>query len=354
MIHTVSSTDSRFRTVHLGPGLNIVLAERTEGSSEKDSRNGLGKTSLIEIIHFCLGSSFSKAHLLAHPDLRCATYSLDLDLGSHRFTVSRCPEEATLVQIRGPITQLPAETKSHKKSGQPTLTIPQWNDVLGRLLFGLGDEESAQSFAPTFRSLVGYFIRRGAHAFSQPFEHFPKQHEWDKQVNTAHLLQLDWRHPFRWQQLREKKKLIDQVKASAKAGVTIPSLSTTDRLGDLEAARVNLEEKTRREAADLSAFKVHPQYRELETEASQFTGRLHDLNNQNVSDREMLAYYEAALRDEIPAPERDVKRLYQEAGIVLPDHVTRRLDDVRDFHARLIRNRRDFLQDTRNRLANQI
>lgn len=353
MIHSVTSTDPRFRTVHLGPGLNIVLAERTAGSSEKDSRNGLGKTSLIEIIHFCLGGGFDKNHRLAHPELRHATYSLEIDLGPNRFTVSRCPEEAGFVTLKGPVTALPVETKPHRKSGRPTLAIPAWNDLLGRLLFGLGGEDSAPTFTPSFRSLIGYFIRRGAHAFSQPFEHFPKQQEWDKQVNTALLLQLDWHHPHRWQLLREKKKLINQLKAFAKSGIDPHSIGL-DHIGDLEAARVNLEEKAREGAAELASFKVHPQYRDLEIQASRITSDLHRLNNENVADREMLAFYETALHDETPAPSRDIDRLYSEAGIVLPGHVTQRLEDVHAFHVRLIRNRREFLQDALARLSSQI
>lgn len=353
MIHSVTSTDPRFRSVHLGPGLNILLAERTEGSSEKDSRNGLGKTSLIETIHFCLGAGFNKNHRLAHPELSRFTYSLDFDLGPHRFVVSRSPEEANLVQLKGPISQLPAETKLHKKSGIPTLSIPAWNDVLGRLLFGLGEEEASQAFAPSFRSLIGYFIRRGAHAFSQPFEHHHKQQEWDKQVNTAHLLQLDWHHPWRWQLLNEKKKLVTQLKKSAESGVDPHSIGL-DRVGDLEAARVNLEEKARQGAASLASFQVHPQYRELEIEASQLTAQLHGLNNQNVSDREMLAFYGSALQEETPAPTPDVERLYAEAGIILPGHVTQRLEDVQIFHTRLIQNRREFLTDAQKRLTKQI
>lgn len=354
MIHCVSSSDPRFRTVYLSAGLNIVLAERTDGSSDKDSRNGLGKTSLIEIIHFCLGSSFTKKHRLAHPELRRFTYSIEIDLGPHRFTVSRCPEEHGTIVLKGPLTQLPAETTPHKKNGQPTLTVAKWNDVLGRLLFALGDAELSQNFAPSFRSLIGYFVRRGAHAFSQPFEHFAKQAEWDKQVNTALLLQLDWRHPFRWHELREKKKLIDQIKSLAKDGIAIPGISTTDRVGDLEAARVNLEEKNRREAAELAEFKVLPQYRDLETEASELTAQLHELSNQNVSDRELLGYYDASLRDETPAPTQDVERLYAEAGVVLPSFVTQRLADVQHFHTRLIENRRSFLSEARQRLSAQI
>jgi uncharacterized protein YydD (DUF2326 family) len=56
MIRKVSANQSSFRTVEFNPGFNIVIAERTKESTRKDSRNGLGKTTLVEIIDFCLGS----------------------------------------------------------------------------------------------------------------------------------------------------------------------------------------------------------------------------------------------------------------------------------------------------------
>ena len=56
MIHSIAANQPTFRPVKLTPGLNVILADRTKGSSRKDTRNGLGKSTLIEIIHFCLGA----------------------------------------------------------------------------------------------------------------------------------------------------------------------------------------------------------------------------------------------------------------------------------------------------------
>ena len=55
MIYEVSSSSPTFRTVRFTDGVNIVVADKGEKSSINNSRNGLGKTTLIEIIHFCLG-----------------------------------------------------------------------------------------------------------------------------------------------------------------------------------------------------------------------------------------------------------------------------------------------------------
>mgnify|MGYP006310457889 CR=1 FL=1 len=57
MIYSVKSDKPSFRTIEFQPGFNVVLAERTKESTIKDSRNGLGKSTLIEIIHFCLGGN---------------------------------------------------------------------------------------------------------------------------------------------------------------------------------------------------------------------------------------------------------------------------------------------------------
>ena len=66
MITAVRCNMSSFRDIEFTPGFNVVLADRTKESEDRDSRNGLGKTTLIEIIHFCLGSRTRKGKA-THP-----------------------------------------------------------------------------------------------------------------------------------------------------------------------------------------------------------------------------------------------------------------------------------------------
>ena len=113
-------------------------------------------------------------------------------------------------------------------------------------------------------------------------------------------------------------------------------------------------EKARVQDEQLRSFRVHPQYREIEQEASSITHRIHELSNKNVSDRRLLSHYEESLVEvEEVAPEA-VSDLYKEAGVALPQSIVRRFEEVKIFHRRLIANRRGFLSEEMSRIDSAI
>src|SRR5215217_9357381 len=101
MIHAVRCDQPSFKNVEFLPGLNVVLAERSAQASEKDSRNGLGKTTLIDIIHFCLGGKADRKNRVMAKPLKNWTFSLDVDLRGKRYTVSRNTGQPKRVIIDG-------------------------------------------------------------------------------------------------------------------------------------------------------------------------------------------------------------------------------------------------------------
>src|ERR1700722_1087682 len=93
MFRRLSSSLETFKTLEFREGLNILVADKTQSSSDTDTRNGAGKSSLTELLHFLLGGRVDKNSLTMKPQLVDYTFSLELDWPSTddtgRLNVSR-------------------------------------------------------------------------------------------------------------------------------------------------------------------------------------------------------------------------------------------------------------------------
>jgi uncharacterized protein YydD (DUF2326 family) len=351
MIHAIRCDQPDFHDIEFASGFNVILATRTKAATDKDSRNGAGKTTFVEIIHFCLGSSANRKNRLMAPRLRGWTFTTELDLRGKLYRVSRNTANPRKVILEGDFRDWPIKPKKDSQTGLPVLSIAQWNELLGWLMFDLAPQAKTESYEPSFRSLFSYFVRRGRDAFSIPFEHFRKQKDWDKQVNNAFLLALSWEYPARLQKLKDQEKVIGQLRLAIKAG-TFPDLLGT--VGELESQKVRLEEIFSRRAEELRTFRVHPQYQEYQEQANMLQTAIRELNRENSSDSAMLSFYQESLVQERPPEADKLATIYREAGVGWPDGVRKRLEDVKAFHDKLIVNRRAFLETEIVRLGQAI
>ncbi len=135
MIHSVAADRPSFKTVEFKPGFNVVLAERTKESTKKDSRNGLGKSTLIEIIHFCLGSS--KGESLSKREVNGWTFTIDIDIGGKRYKISRTNKPYAKIVVEGDCSDWPIKPEVDKKTGERVIGIKDGRRDLGVLMFGL-------------------------------------------------------------------------------------------------------------------------------------------------------------------------------------------------------------------------
>jgi uncharacterized protein YydD (DUF2326 family) len=330
-------------------GFNIVLADRTKDSTKKDTRNGLGKSTLLDVIHFCLGAGVSKTtSRLAHPLLSKYYFSLELELNGKIFTAARRVDDATFVTLSGDLTGLPlpeAPTKSTVRIG-----VGDWTHFLGQYWLGV-PVDSPRKYVPSFRSVISYFIRSGKDAFSDPFRHFRLQASWDIQVNNAFLLGLDWEDASDWQVLKDKKKAITALQDAAKDGMLGSVLGSR---GQLEAERIRLTDLVRRTKGDLAGFKILSQYRELEREADELSQALKYLSDENTVDARTLEMYRASVREVVEASAGKVRDTYLQAKVAFPEAITRKLEEVEAFHTKVVENRRQFLLSETDRLQQAI
>jgi uncharacterized protein YydD (DUF2326 family) len=345
VIKAVRANQASFKAVSFSGGFNVIVADRTTKSTKKDSRNGLGKTTLVEIIHFCLGG---KGDALRIPQLQGWEFELEFVARGNPIRVWRSVDKPGTVTVEADTTQWPI--KPERRPGGEVFQVAAWNALLGWLEFGLPTDTDS-NYEPTFRSLISYFIRKGGEAYAKPFTHYPQQLEWDKQVNTAFLLGLAYEDASKWQRLKDKDKLLKALKHAARTGVMRGMLGS---VGELEADKVRLDAEIAESAKRLGDFQVHPRYRAIRESADQLTEEMHRLANENVADEQLATFYESAARDEQAPGNAALREVYEAAGVTLPDIVMRRFDEVEAFHHTLISNRRGFLSGEIGRLRHEI
>lgn len=352
MIRRISANDSRFRAIDLEPGFNVVLAERTEESTRRDSRNGLGKTFLVNIIHFCLGASTKPGREPRIEPLEGWEFSLDLETSYGAIEVTREVDHPTRVIVDADLNEtedLSPETLD--LLSQSHIQYKRWARALGELTFGLDPELQEEKYAPTFRSCISYLVRKSTVAYTDPFKHFRHQRTWDKEVNNAFLLGLSWRDAREYQTLRDKKDFLDELLRQAESDYMEDLLGSK---AELEAKIVRLTEKLERQEERIESFQVHPEYEDLEQEANQLTEKIHKLINNRQQAKRLLSLYQDSLSSEDPPEESEVLEVYERLGVELPETVSKRFEEVQSFHEQVIENRSSFLNSEIDRLEREI
>ncbi len=350
MIHGVFANQLTFHPVHFTAGLNVIVAERAETSTQKDTRNGLGKSTLIEIIDFCLGANATKGKGLLQDALEEWAFTIDITLAGNRVKANRAIATPNRISIEGATKDWIEQPDTDEETGERVFNLERWRTVLGWALFGVPRTNDALKYKPSFRSLISYFVRRGPDAYSDPFRHFRQQKTWDIQLHIGYLLSLNWEYASRWQELKDQA---DGIKALEQA-IASGALEGMTSAGELETERIQLGQEVQSAHAALVSFKVHPQYEAVQRDADRLTTQLHTLTNENILDRRRLTRFKEAVAEEVPPRAEALEDLYREAGLVFSEAGRKTLAEAREFHNRVIVNRREFLQAEITRIERSI
>lgn len=342
MIYRIFSSLASFKELEFKPGLNVLIAQKELGASDKQTRNRAGKTSLIEIINFLIGSDAGTDSVFREKALADKTFGIEFDLGGEKVAAERSGKEPKKIHVDGG-TFLKGKTQIYNS---------EWVEELGEQVFGLSKFPKDAGRVPTFRSLFAYFIRRQlSGAFTTPEKQATMQQAGDYQVALLFLLGLDWKIASEWQKVRDREKTLNEFKKAAGAGAFGSIIGTA---ADLRTILTVAEARLSDFKAHLSSFRVLPEYEELNAEANQITEQLKNISNADTIDAAAISDIEKAMQGEAPPSLTELESIYAEAGVALPKLAVKRYDEVKSFHESVIRNRRDYLSDELNAAKSRI
>jgi uncharacterized protein YydD (DUF2326 family) len=346
VLRRIYSSDPAFRTLTFRPGFNLLVAEKAPTATELQSRNGAGKSSFVRLVHFLLGGSCKKGEcMFLDPLLREQVFGMEFDLGGEPVAVERSAARPSRVYFsKLPKKRWPLHPRVRGRDERPSLSNEEWKAVLGSVMFGLrvaSDEERAEKFIPTFRTLFPYFARLHEDgAFLEPTQVFTKQQLWNQQVAIAFLLGLDWRIPQGMQLVRARERTIRQLQEIVQSDES----GLFPRSDDLQAQLTLAHDRVAQVKQSLAGYQINPEYHVLEAEANRLTVDIARTIDEDVWDREQVSGLEQSLRAELPPQPVDLQQLYDEAQVDLPGSALRRFDEVRAFHESVLRNRQSYLQ----------
>jgi uncharacterized protein YydD (DUF2326 family) len=336
MIHRVSSSLNTFKTIEFGPQLNILIADKEPDSSELQTRNSAGKTSLVEIVNLVIGASISdlfKSRTLFHE-----TFSVEIDLPFGRMTLRRSGAEPNNTYVSPANLAFPVRPKENKKVGGFFFPIKMWRMLLGQAVFKLPPDIENISGAPTFRSLLGYFVRRvGVGGFIEPHRVAQDEQRGTIQVNLSYLFDLDYRLPMALEDIRAREKQLLSLRKLAKSGAFGDVLKAS---ADIRPRLAELESIVRARSEQLSHFRVLPGYEDVERRAAELRSDLRSIAEQNLIDRDRLLQLRESLAAEQDVDDAQLASLFVELEAAFPDAIRRRLDEVSQFHRSVAANRR--------------
>ncbi len=347
MIHSLSSTDPRFKTLNFRHGLNILVADQHEHATDADTRNGVGKSSFVSLLHFLLGGNAGKSSIFMGEALVESAFTLDIDIGETRRSVTRSgTKPGAFLVSRDPSE--PSDQLIEDDDPTDTLKAVDWQALLRKDWFGLDGTEG-----PSSRSLLSYFARRVEDGgFQDPFKHNYQQIPSDYQVAISFLLDLDWRIAESWDDVRKREKNVRSLSTALKDGRlgafatgTVAKLRTEVTLAEnrVLALRTNIE-----------GFRVVDAFAELEREANDLSTAIRQHADDNAIDMALIDQLKLTYEAETPPSTDDLTAMYAAAGVQLGDLVRRRFDEVAEFHESIIQNRARHLQEEVSRAEQRI
>ncbi len=314
----LTSNRRSFKTVRFNEtGLSLIVGRHSnpESVDATSTYNGVGKSLIVTLIHFCLGGNKNQQ---IEEHLADWQFNLVFTQDDARYEVSRTVG-VTGVNLNGEDISL-AEYK--------------------RRLDAMAIFQLPKSSVPnlTFKSLLAFFVRpRRSSYVSYSFPE-SKWKDYQSVLCQSFLLGLEYQLVIQKHDL--KKNLDEQIAQADKyrKDSDLRQYYVGDRNAEVELAEID------REIGDLETrlreFEVASDY----TDRKQRADQLHDtqlmLSNEIVASQNLIRDIELALEIRSDISSDQLLSLYEEAKLSFPGAVLKRLTDVEEFYQKLGENRR--------------
>lgn len=309
-------------------GLNFIVADKTEITDGKNKTvNGVGKSLLIAIVHFCLGSRPKSTFISSLPDWE---FSLTFIVNGKQYASVRDTQNQNKIILNG-----------------DTLSVANFNKKFGEELFDVDGTKEL-----TFRSLLPFFIRprRGSYlSFKDPNT---SKKDYQILITNSFLLGLDIRLVEKKFELKKEKDRIKNLIKELKQDTLLKGFFTENT--DVSLEEQELDEKIYRLEKDLASFQIAEDYYDIKKEADALKRRIDKIQNHIVLLENQLISIEESRKLHPDIKKDSIERIYKEASVIINESALKHLEDLERFYSHLTTNREKRLLDQKRELLKEI
>lgn len=311
----LSANKPSFHTINFNEGLNFIVGGiKDKTNNEKKTYNGVGKSLMIKIIHFCLGSNPIDQFKQKLEDWE---FSLVIQIGKDEYEVTRNCSNQRKIFVDG-----------------KEYSLNDFREFLGNKLFNLNKNDYKYL---KYRSLISRFIRPNKYAYDSYDKFVNEEKDYQKNICNAYLLGLNVKLVDEKRELIEKKKKIIDAKSLFEKDDTIKKFYEKDE--KIDVTIVDLEQKIISLNKEIDNFKVADNYYEIRKEADNQQKELADVENDLLLIKDALENINNSLDIKVDISTNKIIKMYEEAKVKLNDMVVKELKEVEDFHNKLVENR---------------
>lgn len=341
MIIRLYSNKDEFEDIEFRSGLNVVLGEiRLKKDRERDTHN-LGKSTLCQVLDFCLlKQRDKKCFLFKHEELfRDYVFYLELQLVDGRYLTIRRgvtnPSKISLYVSR----DRGADARELDEEGWTHSRLPF--EKAKSLVDGYLGYTSLQPW--DYRKVVPYLLRSQVD-FNNVFKPLVFQGP-DKDWKPFLLHAMGFDNSV-FERRYELETEIESLKTQESSLANSLPRGTADS-SELDALIAIKQREVENTQMFLDEFKLDPQdHNAVKTLVEDVDEQSTALNNQRYELRYSIAQIEKSLdKEKLLFSTTEAKKLFDEAGVLFDGQIKRSFDQLLDFNRDITEERRSYLTD---------
>lgn len=327
-----------FEEIHFKMGGNLIFGHKDPEVENKRSMNGIGKSTLLDLLDFCLLSSYSKTKsnrlYLAENILTKHDIVLDFEVDGKSYSIKRSIDDPNTLIIVADGDSNNVGMKEAKK----------W---LSRLVFARPDYKGAYSDT-WYRDLMLLFLKihktKKQDKYIDPIAYIDKVSLHELIQYHLFMLGLDNTLSSKNNGIQNDKKR--KIPALREVKSIVEETYGVRNIEDANSQMLTLQSEIRKLETALNGFQLAENYKASESDIDAITTSIKDLLLANLSDHKRINDYEKSLTTHITFTKRDansVAKIYRELNEDFSQKVKVTLDAAIEFRKELSKSRSEFI-----------